>query len=119
MHWFHQLPTEILQKIYDYDPTFHQHFSQIVQYDICRYQNAEMYYYIPTGIHAFLFYPRYWALETDVEVENPQNRQCTILRFFLDSPSMESYIQELPAEYTGNVAWKHVDHFMKETFAFP
>ena len=119
------MPMEIQRMIYEFDPTFHQHYSRLVHDDIRLYQNAEMNIYVPEGIHAYLFYPRLWVLETDVPVEEEENddrRRCNILRFFVDKEDFHDYVQELGetqnATFTVYVPWSHVYAYLQKTFTY-
>ena len=124
MRWRDRLPTEIQRIIYEFDPTFHHHYSRLVHDDIRLYQTTEMSFYVPEGVHAHLFHPRLWVLETDVPVEeeNDDNRQCNVLRFFLDKKEYDDYLQELVgtqnALFMAHVPWSHVHAYLQKTFTY-
>ena len=125
----HRLPSDILTHIYEFDPTFHHLYHGIVHRDITVYVFHGMFHYVPQGVHAFIFFPKYWAIETDVDVHQQQDdhRKVRILRFFLDkheflhyqksivSKSMES-VDATPSVHS--VDWKDVESFMLESFVW-
>ena len=122
----HRLPNDILTNIYEFDPTFRHLYHEVVHRDIIVYIFHGMFHYVPQGVHAFIFYPKYWAMETDKGIHN-DNPSCRILRFFLDKQEFLHYQKSIvnksmegfpPTHSVDFVDWKDVESFMLESFVW-
>ena len=116
-----KLPPEIWTAIYHFDPTYSTLFNKTLLEDVVVYKKApDSYHYLPDGIHARLFQPRYWAVETNVLIHanQDQNINVRILRFFLHKDEWNEYRQSLISTTipTQRIHWKHLDAFMKDSF---
>ena len=125
----HRLPNDILTNIYEFDPTFRHLYHDVVHRDIIVYTFHGMFHYVPQGVHAFLFYPKYWAMETDVDVHQQQDdhRKVRILRFFLDKQDFLHYQKTIVSKSmegihattsVHSVDWKDVESFMLQSFVW-
>lgn len=106
-----RLPQDVLTIIYTMDPTFRERY-----HDIGVYVQSKTFHYVPYGIHSLVFFPKYWAVETDLPLEvDSQKRQYRILRFFLSHQEFQEYTKNLHA-MTRSVDWKIVESFMLTSF---
>ena len=116
-----RVPQEVLALIYEWDPTFRQYYHDMMNRDIVvRVSSSGTYHYVPHGIHALVFSPKFWALETDLPVQvKSHRRKFRILRFFLDRNEFQEYQRGIQAvTTTASVLWKDVESFMLHSFLF-
>jgi hypothetical protein len=112
-----RLPQDILSAIYEIDPTFRDHYHDMLNRDVQMYQTPQKIHYIPCGIHSLIFSPRLWALETDqpIHVQTPL-RQFRILRFFLHHQEFQDYVQKIMVPLHQYVSWNQVQSFLQQSF---